>query len=99
MAALYWTEEGQNEGWHRAVLIEIWDHESVDVFYVDYGTVSRLLIDHCRFLDKRFGQAKAQAIHAKCGGIKPKKSIKGTFLNFSAFFLGTSIGSAIAISP
>ena len=34
-------------------------------------------IEHCRFLEKRFGKAKAQALNVKLGGIKPKRSIKG----------------------
>ena len=37
----------------------------------------RVDIDYCRFLDKRFGKAKAQAINVKLGGIKPKRSMKG----------------------
>ena len=36
-----------------------------------------MAIDYCRFLAKQFGQTKAQAIRAKCGGIKPKRSIRG----------------------
>lgn len=76
-AALYFSYDRKNEGWHRAIIIEIWDFESVDVFFIDYGTVSKVFLHHCRFLDKRFGKYKAQAIHAKCGGIKPKKTIKG----------------------
>ena len=74
---MYFSYDRKNEGWHRGIIIEIWDFESVDVFFIDYGTVSRVFLHHCRFLDKRFGIYKAQAIHAKCGGIKPKKTIKG----------------------
>ena len=64
---------------NRAIITGIYDFDTVEVFYVDYGTNSKVLLNHCRFLDKRFGQAKAQAINVKCGGIKPKESIKGNF--------------------
>ena len=47
------------------------------VYYVDYGTRDRVTITHCRFLEKRFGKDKAQAINVKLGGIKPIRSIKG----------------------
>jgi len=77
-AALYFDEERRkNEGWHRAIITGIYDFDTVEIFYVDYGTNSRVLLNHCRFLDKKFAHEKAQAINVKCGGIKPKETMKG----------------------
>lgn len=75
-AALYCNAEGKSEGWHRAIIIEIYDLDTVGVFYVDYGTKSRIGLFYCRFLDKRFGKENAQAINVKCGGIKSTLKVR-----------------------
>ena len=33
-AALYCNKYGKSEGWHRGIIIEIYDNESVEVYYV-----------------------------------------------------------------
>ena len=32
--ALYWNDEGKSKGWHRAIVNEIYDSDTVGVFYV-----------------------------------------------------------------
>ena len=67
--------EEKSKSWCRAIITDIVDNDLVKVFRIDYGTYESLSIQNCRFLDKKFGQVKAQAILAQCGGIQPLDTI------------------------
>ncbi len=71
IAALFCNETGNSEGWHRALITGINDPETVNVFYVDYGTMGTISIRYCKFLHRKFATLGAQGIAVKCGGIKP----------------------------
>ena len=60
-------------GWHRAVIEELVGSEHVSIFYIDFGTRSVIPVKSTRYLLKKFCEMPAQAIRAKCGGIKTKK--------------------------
>jgi len=66
-----------NDGnWHRALVKSMLDLSTVEVFYLDYGTIATVKKDSLRYLHKRFGDLPGQAIEAKLAGIKPEGGLR-----------------------
>ena len=84
VAAIYFDAKSKvNQGWHRGIVRKILGAQEVNIFYCDYGSTQDVYLPYVRFLPKRFGTPKAQAIRVRCGGIKPKKTT-GSGKNWSA---------------
>jgi len=65
-----------NDGnWYRASVTKVVDDILVEVFYVDYGTISVVEKSKVCHLDPRFQNLPAQAIKAKLAGIEPSNCI------------------------
>ncbi|XP_055523580.1 uncharacterized protein LOC129717590 isoform X2 [Wyeomyia smithii] len=60
--------------WYRAEVIEYYDDQSIEVFYVDYGNYERVSIDDLRLWDDRFDYLPLQAIHCRLANISPKEN-------------------------
>ena len=69
VAALY--HDGYEESWHRGYISKIKDTNHVEVYYLDYGTVSRVRISKLRYLHRTFSELPAQAIRARMASIQP----------------------------
>ena len=63
--------EYRGQGFHRALVIKVINHNVVSLFYLDYGTMDSQRIKHCRNLHKDFSRLPEQAIQARMWGIKP----------------------------
>ena len=75
VAAIYFDAKSKvNHGWHRGIVRKILGAHEINVFYCDYGSTSDIYLPYVKFLPKRFGSPKAQAIRVRLGGIKPKKT-------------------------
>ena len=75
VAAIFFNQKSKvSEGWHRGIVRKITGNQELSIFYCDYGSSANVFLPYVRFLHKRFGSPKAQAIRVKCGGIKPKKT-------------------------
>ena len=75
VAAIFFNQKSKvSEGWHRGIVRKIMGSHELSIFYCDYGSSATVFLPYVRFLHKRFGSPKAQAIRVKCGGIKPKKT-------------------------
>ncbi|XP_066993419.2 uncharacterized protein [Anabrus simplex] len=59
--------------WHRARILSIPNLEEVEVFYIDYGTKSRVKVTDLCFLIKKFSYLPAQAIRCSLTNLKPPK--------------------------
>ncbi|GLV31591.1 papi [Carabus blaptoides fortunei] len=57
--------------YHRAMIIKIYDDETVKVFYIDYGTIAEVQVRRTCFLHHDFARLPAQAIRARLANIIP----------------------------
>nr|XP_021194550.2 tudor domain-containing protein 5 isoform X1 [Helicoverpa armigera] len=57
--------------WHRAVIVQLNDSDTVKVRYVDYGTVESLPRGELRPLRREWAQLPAQALRARLACVRP----------------------------
>lgn len=61
VAALYIDKVSEaNQGWHRAIIMDLRDMSHAYVFYVDYGTKGLISLKFCRFLHRKFSKLPYQ---------------------------------------
>ena len=60
----------EKEGYHRALLRKLVSSSTVEVFYVDFGTVAVVSISRLRLLHLEFLQPPAMAIQVRLWGLR-----------------------------
>lgn len=57
--------------WHRALIVQVLDADTVKVRHVDYGTVETCAAAALRPLPRRWARLPAQALRARLAGVRP----------------------------
>ena len=57
--------------WYRGRVSKIINHDTVEIFYIDYGTTMKIKKHDLFTLDPKFHKFPAQAILAELAGIEP----------------------------
>ena len=66
VAAIFFNQKSKvSEGWHRGIIKKVTGVQEVSVFYCDYGSCANVYLPYVRFLHKRFGYPKGQAIRVR----------------------------------
>lgn len=78
--ATLWTDQM----WYRARIVHIIDHDTFEVFYIDYGTKMKVKKRELFLLDDRFFKFPAQAIKTELAGIEPVMDEAKTY-NWSGY--------------
>ncbi|XP_063540727.1 uncharacterized protein LOC134749641 [Cydia strobilella] len=57
--------------WHRSLIVQIVDSDTVKVLHVDYGTVDTVSASSLRPLKRAWASLEAQAVRARLAGLRP----------------------------